>query len=55
MHLKGVLLPQLTRIFGKEAALLAGFDSITGRCAAAVLIDSGLQHLPERIPAMAHA
>ena len=32
------------RNFGKEAAMLAGLDYANGRCAAAVLIDSDLQH-----------
>ena len=46
---------ELTRNFGKEAAMLAGLDYANGRCAAAVLIDSDLQHPPERIPAMVEA
>ena len=46
---------ELTRNFGKEAAMLAGLDYANGRCAAAVLIDSDLQHPPERIPAMVDA
>ena len=45
----------LSRNFGKEAAMLAGLDYANGRCAAAVLIDSDLQHPPERIPAMVQA
>ena len=32
--------------------MLAGLDHACGHCAAAVLIDSDLQHPPERIPAM---
>ena len=43
---------ELTRNFGKEAAMLAGLDHVNGRCAAAVLIDSDLQHPPELIEAM---
>ena len=43
---------ELTRNFGKEAAMLAGLDQVNGRCAAAVLIDSDLQHPPELIEAM---
>ena len=39
-------------INGKEAAMLAGLDHVNGRCAAAVLIDSDLQHPPELIEAM---
>ena len=50
-----VTLLELTRNFGKEAAMLAGLDFVDGRCGAAVLIDSDLQHPPERIPAMASA
>lgn len=47
-----VTLLELTRNFGKEAAMLAGLDHVRGRCAAAVLIDSDLQHPPELIEAM---
>ena len=50
-----VTLLELTRNFGKEAAMLAGLDYANGRCAAAVLIDSDLQHPPERITAMVQA
>ena len=42
-----VTLLELTRNFGKEAAMLAGLDYANGRSAAAVLIDSDLQHPPE--------
>ena len=52
---KGLTLLELTRNFGKEAAMLAGLDYADGRCGAAVLIDSDLQHPPERIPAMVQA
>ena len=52
---QGVTLLELTRNFGKEAAMLAGLDYANERCAAAVLIDSDLQHPPERIPAMVQA
>ena len=45
----GVVLLELTRNFGKEAAMLAGLDYVDGECSAAVLIDSDLQHPPERI------
>ena len=45
-----ITLLELTRNFGKEAAMLAGLDCANSRCAAAVLIDSDLQHPPERIP-----
>ncbi|MEB3253630.1 MAG: glycosyltransferase family 2 protein [Synechococcus sp.] len=50
-----VTLMELTRNFGKEAAMLAGLDFADGRCSAAVLIDSDLQHPPERIAAMVQA
>ena len=47
-----LVLLELTRNFGKEAAMLAGLDYAHGRCSAVVLIDSDLQHPPERIPGM---
>ena len=47
-----VTLLELTRNFGKEAAMLAGLDHVRGHCAAAVLIDSDLQHPPQLIEAM---
>ena len=47
-----VTLLELTRNFGKEAAMLAGLDHVNGRCGAAVLIDSDLQHPPELIEQM---
>ena len=50
-----VTLLELTRNFGKEAAMLAGLDHAVGQCSAAVLIDSDLQHPPERIPGMVQA
>ena len=50
-----VTLLELTRNFGKEAAMLAGLGHAIGQCSAAVLIDSDLQHPPERIPAMVQA
>ena len=50
-----VTLLELTRNFGKEAAMLAGLDYANRRCAAAILIDSDLQHPPERIPTMVAA
>lgn len=40
----------LSRNFGKEAAMLAGFDRASGD--AAVIIDADLQHPPEIIPLM---
>ena len=40
----------LSRNFGKEAAMLAGFDYVTGDCA--VIIDADLQDPPELIPDM---
>ena len=39
-----------TRNFGKEAAMLAGFDYVTGDCM--VIIDADLQDPPELIPEM---
>jgi glycosyltransferase involved in cell wall biosynthesis len=50
-----VTLLELTRNFGKEAAMLAGLDHAQGQCAAAVLIDSDLQHPPELIESMVQA
>lgn len=47
-----VTLLELTRNFGKEAAMLAGLDHVRGNCAAVVLIDSDLQHPPELIEEM---
>ncbi|MEV6298633.1 glycosyltransferase family 2 protein [Actinoplanes sp. NPDC051861] len=43
---------RLSRNFGKEAALLAGLDHVSGD--AVVVIDSDLQHPPSAIPAMVH-
>ena len=40
----------LSRNFGKEAAMLAGFDHVTGDCM--VIIDADLQHPPTLIPEM---
>ena len=40
----------LSRNFGKEAAMLAGFDHVTGNCT--VIIDADLQHPPELIAEM---
>jgi glycosyltransferase involved in cell wall biosynthesis len=48
-----ISLIELTRNFGKEAAMLAGLDQARGRCDAVVLIDADLQHPPELIPEMA--
>ena len=47
-----VALVELTRNFGKEAAMLAGLDQALGQCAAVVQIDSDLQHPPELIAQM---
>lgn len=41
---------QLSRNFGKEAAMLAGFDHVKGDCA--VVIDADLQHPPRIIAEM---
>lgn len=40
----------LSRNYGKEAAMLAGFDYATGDCM--VIMDADLQHPPELIPRM---
>lgn len=40
----------LSRNFGKETAMMAGFDYVTGDCM--VIMDADLQHPPETIPAM---
>ena len=47
-----VTLVELTRNFGKEAAMLAGLDQAVGRCGAVIQIDSDLQHPPELIAEM---
>ncbi|MEB3266640.1 MAG: glycosyltransferase family 2 protein [Cyanobacteriota bacterium] len=47
-----ISLIELTRNFGKEAAMLAGLDFARGRCGAVILIDSDLQHPPELIGSM---
>ncbi len=47
-----ITLIELTRNFGKEAAMLAGLDYSSGKCDALVLIDSDLQHPPELITSM---
>ena len=41
---------QLSRNFGKEAAMLAGFDHVTGDCC--VVMDADLQHPPKAIADM---
>jgi glycosyltransferase involved in cell wall biosynthesis len=47
-----ISLIELTRNFGKEAAMLAGLDHARNHCDAVVLIDADLQHPPELIPEM---
>lgn len=47
---KRVCYVDLSRNFGKEAAMLAGFDYATGDCM--VIIDADLQHPPTLIPEM---
>ena len=42
----------LSRNFGKEAAMLAGFDYVTGDCA--IILDADLQHPISVIPQMLH-
>lgn len=43
----------LSRNFGKERAMLAGFDNVTGDCM--VIMDADLQHPPSLIPRMLEA
>ncbi|MFD1297636.1 MULTISPECIES: glycosyltransferase family 2 protein [Lysobacter] len=51
--LPGSAVVQLSRNFGKEAALLAGLDAaLNSDCDAVVMIDADLQHPPEAIPMM---
>ncbi len=50
-----VTLLELTRNFGKEAAMLAGLDYAKSNCEAVVLIDSDLQHPPELVQEMVAA
>lgn len=45
-----VAVVELSRNFGKEAAMLAGFDYATGDCA--IILDADLQHPIEAIPEM---
>ena len=45
-----VHLVSFSRNFGKEVAMMAGFDYVTGDCA--VIMDADLQHPPELIPDM---
>ena len=40
----------LSRNFGKEVAMMAGFDHVTGDCV--IIMDADLQHPPEVIPDM---
>ena len=43
---------ELTRQFGKESAILAGLDFVNNKYDAVILIDSDLQHPPEKIKEM---
>ena len=45
-----VAVVELSRNFGKEAAMLAGFDHVTGDCA--IILDADLQHPLTAIPDM---
>ena len=47
---KRINVVDLSRNYGKEVAMLAGFDFVTGDCT--VIIDADLQHPPELIPEM---
>lgn len=47
---KRVAVVELSRNFGKEAAMLAGFDHVTGDCA--IVLDADLQHPLSAIPEM---
>ncbi|MCD8094008.1 MAG: glycosyltransferase family 2 protein [Bacteroides sp.] len=47
---KRICYVDLTRNFGKEIAMLAGFDYVTGDCV--VVMDADLQHPPHLIPQM---
>ena len=40
----------LSRNFGKETAMMAGFDHVTGDCT--IIMDADLQHPPQVIPAL---
>ncbi len=42
----------MSRNYGKEVCMLAGFDHVTGDCA--VIMDADLQHPPEVIPDFVH-
>ena len=44
-----IILLELTRNFGKESAMLAGLDYAKNKCDLLILIDSDLQHPPEKI------
>ena len=48
--LEGINFVDLSRNFGKEVAMLAGFDYATGDCL--VIMDADLQHPPHLIPEM---
>lgn len=47
---KRICYVDLSRNFGKEAAMLAGFDYVTGNCT--IVMDADLQHPPHLIPDM---
>ncbi len=52
LSLEGVLAIKLSRNFGKEAALCAGLEHVTSD--ACIVMDSDLQHPPEKIPEMVY-
>jgi dolichol-phosphate mannosyltransferase len=50
--MEGVLAIKLSRNFGKEAALCAGLENVSSD--ACIVMDSDLQHPPEKIPEMVY-
>lgn len=52
LSLEGVMAIKLSRNFGKEAALCAGLEHVSSD--ACIVMDSDLQHPPEKIPEMVY-